>query len=178
MSSDNFTTYSAANEICNRKGTSILVDFLEQNQFGTDVKGLYYRWRLLIKVFKMYTINFKRIKRSSTGTTGLIHEWKFLLEETSFARFVRTEYITLAKKVCKSAVFFAEILQDPNISCKILQEFVNDNAFSCKILQKFSQYFCKSWIFSQLGVIPKILVCLTIGATFGRSAATDQQEVS
>ena len=43
------------------------------------------------------------------------------------------------KIFCESGVFFAKILQDPKICCKVLQKFVNDNAFSCKILQKFLQ---------------------------------------
>ena len=53
-----------------------------------------------------------------------------------------------------SGVFFAKILQDPNITCK----FVNDNAFSCKILEKFLQKFCKSCIFPQLGCITIYLI--------------------
>ena len=61
-----------------------------------------------------------------------------VITKTLWTWFVQTEYNS-CKIFCKSGVLFAKILQNSNIPCKILQEFVNENAFSCKILQKVLQ---------------------------------------
>ena len=147
MCSNHLTTYSATNnKSSTEKKFPFWSNFFEAEpisawcwivfvlNYGITSEVCYY-WK---SSKCLLSLNRQLIRRNGAETTVLMHQWKTLLDETFYARIVQTECYS-CKIFRKSGAFFANFLQDPNISCKIFEKFVNDDAFSYKILQKFFQ---------------------------------------
>ena len=151
VSSDNFTTCSAANDKSStEKKFSLWSDFSSSRTKQLDVWWFlcfelqYYLWNLLIKVFKMYAFNQFQIYQKKYLLKNRSHSWM----KSTFARIVfrkiRPNWIKLLQFFFRVMCFLAKILQNPNISCKILQK-INLMARACSLCFKRKISFVGGW---------------------------------